>query len=569
MSVHHDDGPFSRGDVLLEQFEITRLIGVGGHAYVYECRDQFLDELLAVKVIPNPPNRGRELLDRARAEAQLLRKLSHPNVVRMHTAAALRDDMVCLVMEKLDGVSLRHLLALLSRLSVVEALTIVRQAAVGVGAAHQLDVVHRDIKPDNIFVLPPDNHVKVLDFGIAKFLGRGLQTSNKHRFQGTPLYMSPEHLKGAGVTVRSDVYQLGTVLFELLAGINPNLIDFENPTFDQVAFVQITRPTPPLTRYAPNVPVHVDQLVQKATAKEPADRFSSMAEFIQAIDWSLTEYLDVNPEAPSRVRYVDAAMIAAAKKLEALALVNSSHSITEKNEVAAGPINASASLLTHSREAMLEPVSQNERVASFHPVPFMAGKRVSVQPASNNSTPRHSAPPRRSESYALPIGWMITAIASGLVAGVVALWTLIDRSREPAVHIEEATGTPTPVPAGTTPLPAPIRTALPRGVAEEPRGRESPMAEPPGIAEKPSAPSTPVITETANAEQPKHPSRAEPGASRKPPVGPILVLPVSSKPNLTSSAAFSTAPATAPPSVERQQRTPRVILGAAQDESTK
>ncbi|MGE5783770.1 MAG: protein kinase domain-containing protein [Myxococcales bacterium] len=568
MSLHHDDGPFSRGDVLLEQFEITRLIGVGGHAYVYECRDQFLDELLAVKVIPNPPNRGRELLDRARAEAQLLRKLSHPNVVRMHTAAALRDDMVCLVMEKLDGVSLRHLLALLSRLFVVEALTIIRQAAVGVGAAHQLDVVHRDIKPDNIFVLPPDNHVKVLDFGIAKFLGRGLQTSNKHRFQGTPLYMSPEHLKGAGVTVRSDVYQLGTVLFELLAGINPNLIDFENPTFDQVAFVQITRPTPPLTRYAPNVPAYVDQLVQKATAKESADRFGSMAEFIQAIDWSLAEYLNANPEAPSRVRYVDAAMVAAAKKLEVLALVNSSHSITEKVEVAVGPVNASATLLTQSREAPLDPIGQNERVASFHPVPFVAGKRVSVQPASNNSAPRHSAPPRTSESHALPIGWMITAIASGLVAGVVALWTLIDRSGEPAGHIEEATGTPTPVPAGTAPLPAPIPTVLSRGETEKPRVSESPVDESPGIAKTPSAPSTPVISETSNAEQPpKHPSRAEPRASRKAPVGPILVLPVSPKPNHTSSAAFSTAPASAPPSVERQQRTPRVILGATQDES--
>jgi serine/threonine protein kinase len=420
-------GPFARGDRLLEQYQVVQLLGIGGHAYVYECRDLFLDELLAVKVIPNPANRGRDLLDRARAEAQLLRRLSHPNVVRMHTAAALGEDMVCLVMEKLVGVTLRHLLALLQRLSVVEAATIVRQVAIGVAAAHALNVVHRDIKPDNVFVLPPNNHVKVLDFGIAKFLGHGLQTSNKYRFQGTPLYMSPEHLKGAGVTVRSDVYQLGTVLFELVAGINPNLLELDNPGFEQVAFVQITRPTPSLTKVVPDVPASLDWLVQKATAKDPAERFATMTEFVEALDRTLDDYLSMHPAAANRIRTVDEVLMRAASELAAREAEPpivappetnraAAHGHTSNRPLEPAGMHSSAPPAPAAAER-LELPRQDERMASFHPVPQALGQdRIPI--------PKLGATGAGAVAKAKPISIMfvLAALGFGVVVGLLFLW---------------------------------------------------------------------------------------------------------------------------------------------------
>lgn len=550
MTDFGQQGPFRSGDVLLEQFEILRLLGVGGHAYVYECRDQFLDELLAVKVIPNPPNRGRELLNRARAEAQLLRRLSHPNVVRMHTAAALRNDMVCLVMEKLDGVSLRHLLALLSRLSVVEALNIVRQVAVGVGAAHELDVVHRDIKPDNIFVLPPNNHVKVLDFGIAKFLGKGLQTSNKYKFQGTPLYMSPEHLRGAGVTVRSDIYQLGTVLFELLAGMNPNLIDLDNPGFEQVAMVQITRPTPSLARYAPNVPDYVDSLVQRATAKLPEQRFGSMDEFVQAIDATLSEDRKRDPDAGTRIRYVDAALVSAAKKLATMEAAFASTAAQPGAEDTPGlPQSSSPPTSRGQPEPALQREPSVQAVASYHPIAQPVGEaRVPSQRAPLAS--RNSAPPPRPtpmtdsggqkpspDSPSLSFGLVLFAIAFGVFGGALALWFVLHRSPATAdapspVHSQSAErlGDRLPAPSHASAVsPEPLRAPSDVGKV---------AGEPPGA--RPSAP--PVSrSSTLTTSSPSPALTPTPAA-----LAPTPALASTPSPALAASAPPAAAPETSP-----------------------
>jgi eukaryotic-like serine/threonine-protein kinase len=423
-------GPLRRGDRLLEQYQVTQLLGLGGHAYVYECRDQFLDELVAVKVIPNPPNHGRDLLDRARAEAQLLRRLSHPNVVRVHTAAALGEEMVCLVMEKLEGVTLRHLLALLGRLSFVEASAIVRQIAIGVAAAHQLNVVHRDIKPDNVYVLPPNNHVKVLDFGIAKFLGHGLQTSNKHRFRGTPLYMSPEHLKGAGVTVRSDVYQLGTVLFELLTGVNPNLVDLDNPGFEQVALVQMTRPTPALTQFIQDVPPQIDWLVQKATAKDAEARFATMNEFVDALDRTISEYLSTHPTEASRIRTVDESLMRAAKDLAA-------------------------------REAAETSDAQLGKTPSIHPLPPSEGdtRRPSAKP-----TPCRTVVPNASSDRMRSISpwFVLAALGFGAAMSALIFWLM---SSDRAGGARAVSGPIDPQPVPTTDEQTVATPALPVATA--------------------------------------------------------------------------------------------------------
>ncbi|MGC4068852.1 MAG: protein kinase [Polyangiaceae bacterium] len=306
-------GPFRIDEVVNNQYKVIRLLGQGGHAFVYECYDELLDATVALKVIA-PLGRGTELLKRAKAEAQVMFRLAHPNIVRVYSALVV-DDLICIVMEKLEGVTLRMLLALLGRLTVTEALKIVRQVAVGVGEAHKLNVVHRDIKPDNVFILPPDNSVKVLDFGIAKFMGHGLQTTNKDRLHGTPIYMSPEHLRYGKVTAQSDIYQLGTVLFELIGGVNPCLLGNENYDAQQIGFVQISRVAPPLSTLVRGITPGLDWLVQCATAKDPSQRFATMADMIQAIDRALEERAATHPSESANIRYVNEALMVAAKEL--------------------------------------------------------------------------------------------------------------------------------------------------------------------------------------------------------------------------------------------------------------
>ena len=313
MTEHEIAGPFKLGDQILSDIEVTGFLGMGGHAFVYECIDRYMDATIAVKVIPNVPGRGKDLLSRARAEASLLFKLNHPNVVRVTTARPVGDKMVCIVMEKLEGLSLRQFLRLHKRFTVTEALLIVRQIAAGVGAAHRLNVIHRDIKPENVFILPPNNQVKVLDFGIAKFLGQGLETTNKLRVHGTPLYMSPEHLQGSNITHRSDIYELGGVAFELMTGKIPCLVDLDNPNFQQMAYVQIMKATPPVSRLIRDVGPRTEQLIKRATAKDPAQRFGSMQEVIEAADAALFEQKTLYPREAETIRYVDEAMIRAAK----------------------------------------------------------------------------------------------------------------------------------------------------------------------------------------------------------------------------------------------------------------
>lgn len=309
-------GPYKIGDQILGDLEVTGFLGMGGHAYVYECVDKYMDATIAVKVIPNVPGRGKGLLNRARAEAKLLFKLNHPNVVRVMTARPVGDKMVCIVMEKLDGLSLRQFLRLHKRFTVTEALLIVRQIAAGVGAAHRLNVIHRDIKPENVFILPPDNQVKVLDFGIAKFLGQGLETTNKFRVHGTPLYMSPEHLQNSNITNRSDIYELGGVAFELMTGKIPCLVDLDNPNFQQMAYVQIMKATPPVSRLIRDVGPRTEQLIKRATAKDPSQRFASMQDVIDAIDEALIEQKTLFPREAQTIRYVNEDVICAAKLAE-------------------------------------------------------------------------------------------------------------------------------------------------------------------------------------------------------------------------------------------------------------
>ena len=289
-------GPLNIGDLFLK-FEIRGLLGRGGHAWVYQGYDPFLDREVAIKVIPNPAEPGRDLRQRAQLEARVLCKLENPNVVRLMDAGATNDGAVYIVMEILHGRTLRDVIHDFGQLNVVEVLSLGAKIADGVHAAHAVNVIHRDLKPENVFVLK-DNGLKVLDFGIAKFFGYGAATTQKEVLHGTMMYMSPEHLQGMRVTVRSDIYALGTMLYEAFIDRNPCMLGVQDPSLNALTYAQINRMPPLLDELTPAIPRFVARAIHRMIAKEPDDRFASMAEVAEILRAQLDRFIKEAPGAP-------------------------------------------------------------------------------------------------------------------------------------------------------------------------------------------------------------------------------------------------------------------------------
>ena len=300
LAVTARKGPLDIGEQFLK-FEIRGLLGHGGHGWVYHGYDPFLDRHVAIKVIPSPADRGRDLGRRAQLEARVLCKLQHRNVVHVIDAGATAGGAVYLVMELLHGRTLRDAIREYRTLSVAEVLSLGAEIADGVQAAHEQSTIHRDLKPENVF-LREGNAIKVLDFGIAKFLGAGVATTQRDLLHGTILYMSPEHLQGLRVTARSDIYALGTTLYEALAGIPPCLVGMEEPTLESVTFAQINRMPLTLDVLTGTVPRFVARTIQRMIAKAPADRFATMAEVAQVLRANLERFASEVPSgtAPAR-----------------------------------------------------------------------------------------------------------------------------------------------------------------------------------------------------------------------------------------------------------------------------
>jgi len=275
--------PFAPGHRFVK-YDIRGLLGMGGHAHVYDAHDPFLDREVAVKVIAAPKGSRQNLARRAQSEARVLVRIDHPNVVKVYDAGATDDGLVYLVMEKLAGRTLREVYQNLGQLTVVEALEIAQQMCQGVHAAHELGVIHRDLKPENVFV-QADNRVKVLDFGISKVMGYGAQdTTQRHVLHGTVLYMSPEHLQGYGVTRKSDVFALGTLLYEGMY-MHPTLLWPEARNAKdvrEVIRVQLSETPPMLHEVDSRIFRHVARFVHRAILKAAEQRYESMAEMFEA-----------------------------------------------------------------------------------------------------------------------------------------------------------------------------------------------------------------------------------------------------------------------------------------------
>lgn len=264
------------GQLLDNRYELLEVIGTGGMAVVYKARCHRLNRLVAVKVLKDEFSGDEEFRRRFRAEGEAVAMLSHPNIVQVFDVSA-SDNAYYIVMELIDGISLKQYMEVKGILNWKETLHFATQIAKGLEHAHSRGIVHRDIKPHNVMVLK-NGSVKVMDFGIAQVMNKS-STLTKEAL-GSVHYISPEQAKGSFTDSRSDIYSLGVVMFEMMTGRPP--YDGDSPV--AVAIQHINGGAPMPSSLNPSIPAGMEQIIMKAMALEPKDRYSSATDLLNDLE---------------------------------------------------------------------------------------------------------------------------------------------------------------------------------------------------------------------------------------------------------------------------------------------
>ncbi len=262
---------FSKGQKINDRYEIIKLIGEGGMANVYLAYDTILERNVAVKVLRGDLADDEKFVRRFQREALSASSLSHPNIVEMYDVGEDNGNFY-IVMEYIDGKTLKQLIKKRGHLTVTEAIDIMLQLTDGLSHAHDSYIIHRDIKPQNIMILE-DGMVKITDFGIAMAINAADLTQT-NSVMGSVHYLPPEQAAGKGSTIKSDIYSLGILFYEMLAGTMP----FRGETAVEIALKHIKDPMPSIRKVNPKVPQSVENIILKCTAKNPKNRYNNVRE---------------------------------------------------------------------------------------------------------------------------------------------------------------------------------------------------------------------------------------------------------------------------------------------------
>lgn len=287
------------GMMIGDRYEIQEKIGTGGMSDVYKAKDHKLNRPVAVKVLKQEFSENANFVSRFTVEAQAAAGMMHPNIVNVYDVGE-ENGTHYIVMELVEGITLKKYIEKKSRLSVKEAVSIAIQVSMGIEAAHNNHIIHRDIKPQNVMI-SKDGKVKVTDFGIAKAVSSNTITSN---VMGSVHYTSPEQARGGYSDAKSDIYSLGVTLFEMLTGRVP----FNGETTVAIAIKHIQEPMPSPREYVAEIPISVEQIVLKCTQKSPDRRYQTMSELIDDLKRSLmtpdedfVKIMDPDEEASTRM----------------------------------------------------------------------------------------------------------------------------------------------------------------------------------------------------------------------------------------------------------------------------
>jgi serine/threonine-protein kinase len=280
------------GELIAGRYELEELVGTGGMSSVYRAHDRLLERNVALKVLHEQFTGKGDHVERFRREARAVAQLSHPNIVTVIDRGE-QDSRQFIVFEYIPGENLKELVERTGPLPEREAIRLALQVARALAFAHAQGLVHRDVKPQNV-LLTEEGRPKVTDFGIARSLDVGRGLTQTGTVMGTSDYIAPEQARGAHADELSDVYSLGAVLYELLAGEVP----FPGDNFVAVAMRHINDPPPSVRQRRPDVSARLDAAVRRAMAKNPGDRFRSMEELAAELQGCLAE-LDGSGVSPS------------------------------------------------------------------------------------------------------------------------------------------------------------------------------------------------------------------------------------------------------------------------------
>ena len=271
----------SKGQKINDRYEIVKSIGEGGMANVYLANDKILERKVAVKVLRGDLSADDKFIRRFEREAQSVSNLSHPNIVEVYDVG-VEDNEHYIVMEYIEGKTLKQLLKKRESLTLTEVIDIMTQLTDGIAHAHESYIIHRDIKPQNIMI--EDNGlIKITDFGIAMALN-ATQLTQTNSVMGSVHYLPPEQASGKGATIKSDIYSLGILMYELLTGNVP----FKGDNAVEIALKHMKDKIPSIRKQNPAIPQSVENILLKAAAKNPRNRYDSAREmyedFVHCLD---------------------------------------------------------------------------------------------------------------------------------------------------------------------------------------------------------------------------------------------------------------------------------------------
>lgn len=266
------------GSFLLDRYEILSKVGAGGMSDVYKAKDHILSRFVAIKVLKQEFSEDSSFVTKFRAEAQSAAGLEHPNIVNIYDVGS-ENGLYYIVMEYVEGITLKTYIEKKGQLSFKESASIAIQVARGIEAAHNKNIIHRDIKPQNI-IISTDGKVKVTDFGIAKATSSNTISSD---VMGSVHYASPEQARNGFVDGRSDIYSLGIVMFEMVTGRVP----FDGDTTVAVALQHLQEEIARPSIYAPDLPISFEKIILKCTQKTPDRRYQTIEELLTDIRRSL------------------------------------------------------------------------------------------------------------------------------------------------------------------------------------------------------------------------------------------------------------------------------------------
>ena len=283
---------FTKGDKINDRYEIIKLIGEGGMANVYLAYDTILERNVAVKVLRGDLADDDKFVRRFQREAISASSLNHPNIVEMYDVGEDNGNFY-IVMEYIDGKTLKQLIKKRGHLQVSEAIDIMIQLTDGLSVAHDSYIIHRDIKPQNIMILE-DGLVKITDFGIAMAINAADLTQT-NSVMGSVHYLPPEQAAGKGSTIKSDIYSLGILFYEMLSGTMP----FRGETAVEIALKHIKEPMPSIRKVNSKVPQSVENIILKCTAKNPKNRYANVKELME----DLKSALSIDRENEEKIKF--------------------------------------------------------------------------------------------------------------------------------------------------------------------------------------------------------------------------------------------------------------------------